>query len=234
MDGILVVNKPQGMTSHDVVDLIRRRFRLKKVGHAGTLDPMATGVLVVLIGSYTKLSAQFMSEDKEYEGSLMLGASSDTGDAWGKISVPGKQTNFTDEKIAEVFNSFVGDTEQLPPMYSSVKVNGKKLYELARKGLSVKVAPRKISIKNLDIVRISLPEVFFKLTCSKGTYVRTICADIGEELGCGAYMARLNRTRSGRFTINEAIPMEELRGMQKTGLEKIIIKITPNIDIEVS
>ena len=214
MDGILVVNKPQGMTSHDVVDLIRRRFRLKKVGHAGTLDPMATGVLVVLIGSYTKLSAQFMSEDKEYEGSLMLGASSDTGDAWGKISVPAKQANFTDEKIAEVFNSFVGDTEQLPPMYSSVKVNGKKLYELARKGLSVEVTPRKISIKNLDIVRISLPEVFFKLTCSKGTYVRTICADIGEELGCGAYMARLNRTRSGRFTINEAIPVEELRNMK--------------------
>jgi tRNA pseudouridine55 synthase len=202
------------MTSHDVVDLIRRRFRLKKVGHAGTLDPMATGVLVVLIGSYTKLSAQFMSEDKEYEGSLMLGASSDTGDAWGKISVPAKQANFTDEKIAEVFNSFVGDTEQLPPMYSSVKVNGKKLYELARKGLSVEVTPRKISIKNLDIVRISLPEVFFKLTCSKGTYVRTICADIGEELGCGAYMARLNRTRSGRFTINEAIPVEELRNMK--------------------
>jgi tRNA pseudouridine55 synthase len=214
MDGILVVNKPQGMTSHDVVDLIRRRFRLKKVGHAGTLDPMATGVLVVLIGSYTKLSAQFMSEDKEYEGSLMLGASSDTGDAWGKISVPAKQANFTDEKIAKVFNSFVGDTEQLPPMYSSVKVNGKKLYELARKGLSVEVTPRKISIKNLDIVRISLPEVFFKLTCSKGTYVRTICADIGEELGCGAYMARLNRTRSGRFTINEAIPVEELRNMK--------------------
>ena len=226
MNGILIVDKPKGMTSHDVVDFLRRKFNLKKVGHAGTLDPMATGVLVMLIGRYTKLSGQFMSEDKEYEGSLVLGASSDTGDAWGKISASGKQTNFTDAEIAAVFNNFVGETEQLPPMYSSVKVNGQKLYELARKGLSVKVAPRKILIKNLDIVKISLPEVFFKLTCSKGTYVRAICADIGEELGCGAYMAHLNRTRSGKFTIDNTIAMDELRRMKTADLEKVIIKIT--------
>ena len=211
MNGVLIVNKPQGMTSHDVVDLIRRRFHLKKVGHAGTLDPMATGVLVMLIGSYTKLSNRFMSEDKEYEGSLILGASSDTADAWGKIMPYGKPTNFTEEEIATVFNKFLGETEQFPPIYSAVKVNGRKLYELARKGLSATVCSRKITIKNIDIVNISLPEVSFRLTCSKGTYVRQICADIGEILGCGAYMSRLNRTRSGRFTIDEAIGVEELR-----------------------
>ncbi len=234
MDGILIVNKPQGMTSHDVVDLIRRRFRLKKVGHAGTLDPMATGVLVMLIGSYTKLSGQFMSEDKEYEGSLILGASSDTGDAWGKITPSGKAVNFTEDEISAVFKRFLGETDQMPPSYSAVKVNGRKLYELARKGLSVRAAPRKIIIKDIDVLKIELPKVFFRLTCSKGTYVRQICSDIGEYLGCGAYMARLNRTRSGRFTITEAIGVEELRNMKIVDLaahirhcEEAIDKLKP-------
>ncbi|MDD5428626.1 MAG: tRNA pseudouridine(55) synthase TruB [Candidatus Omnitrophica bacterium] len=225
MDGVLAVNKAKGMTSHDVVDLIRRRFHFKKVGHAGTLDPNATGVLVILIGSYTKLSSQFMSEDKEYEGSLIFGASSDTLDAWGKITPSGKTVNFTDEEIKNAFGKFLGETEQVPPMYSSVKVNGQKLYELARKGLSAQPAPRKIAVKNLDILKIKLPEVFFKLTCSKGTYVRQICADIGEDLGCGAYMASLARTRSGRFAIDESVPIEDIRKMTLPELEKIIIKV---------
>ena len=214
MDGILVVNKSQGMTSHDVVDLIRRRFRLKKVGHAGTLDPMATGVLVMLIGSYTKLSSSFMSEDKEYEGSLILGASSDTLDAWGKLSAPLRPVSFTAAEIRAAFDKFLGETEQLPPMYSSVKSNGRRLYELARKGVTVTLAPRKISVKNIEVTKIGLPEVFFRMTCSKGTYVRQICADIGKRLGCGAYMAGLKRTRSGRFTIDNAISVEEMRNMK--------------------
>ena len=222
MDGVLVVNKAKGMTSHDVVDLMRRRFRLKKVGHAGTLDPIATGVLVMLIGSHTKLSGQFMSEEKEYEGSLVLGASSDTGDAWGKITASGKAVNFTEEEIKSVFDKFLGEIEQTPPIYSAIKLNGQKLYELARKGVSVKPAPRKITIKNIDVLKIVLPEVSFKLTCSKGTYVRALCADIGEALGCGAYMARLNRTRSGRFTVDEALTIEELRKMRIADLEKLV------------
>ncbi len=225
MDGVLIVNKSQGMTSHDVVDLIRRRFRIKKAGHAGTLDPMATGVLVVLIGSYTKLSSRFMSEDKEYEGSLRLGGSSDTGDAWGKITNSGKDVKFTSDEISAVFNRFLGETEQKPPMYSSVKVNGQKLYELARKGLTTELTPRKIQVKNFDILRISLPEVFFKLTCSKGTYVRQLCSDIGDILGCGAYMAALNRTRSGRFAIGEAITVERVRSMNASDLEGSLVKI---------
>ncbi len=223
MDGILVINKPQGMTSHDVVGLIRRRFHFKKVGHAGTLDPMATGVLVILVGSYTKLSGQFMSEDKEYEGSLKLGASSDTLDAWGKITPSGKGVSFTDEDIIAAFNKFLGETEQIPPMYSAVKVNGQKLYELARKGLTALPAPRKIFIKSIEVTKISLPEVSFRLTCSKGTYVRRICADVGESLGCGAYMSALVRARSGRFAIDGAIGVEELRVMGKAELEKHVI-----------
>ena len=222
MDGILVVNKSKGMTSHDVVDLIRRRFHLKKVGHAGTLDPIATGVLVMLIGSYTKLSNQFMSEEKEYEASLVLGASSDTLDACGKITPSEKETYFTESEIRSVFDKFLGETEQLPPLYSAVKVNGHKLYELARKGLAVSPAPRKITIKNIDLLSIDLPEVSFRLTCSKGTYVRALCADIGESLGCGAYMKGLVRTRSGHFTISEAIPVEELRNMKAVDVEKAI------------
>ena len=222
MDGVLVVNKAQGMTSHDVVDLVRNRFRLKKVGHAGTLDPMATGVLVMLIGSYTRLSAQFMSEEKEYQGSLVLGASSDTADAWGKLADSGKDVKFSAEEIGNAFKRFLGATEQLPPIYSSVKINGRKLYEFARAGLSVQAAPRKITIKEIIVLRIDLPKVFFKLTCSKGTYVRQICADIGEYLGCGAYMAGLERTRSGHFTIDKAVSIDELRRMKAPDLEKVI------------
>lgn len=225
MDGVLVVNKAKGMTSHDVVDLIRKRFRIKKVGHAGTLDPMATGVLVTLLGSYTKLSSQFMSEDKEYEGSLIFGGSSDTGDAWGKITDSGKSVKLADEEIKAVFSRFLGETEQLPPMYSSVKVNGKKLYELARKGLTAELTPRKITIKNLDVLKINLPEVFFKLTCSKGTYIRQLCVDIGGIVGCGAYMAGLNRTRSGRFAIDKSVSIDDIRKMMPSDLEKVIVTI---------
>ena len=225
MDGVLVVNKESGMTSHDVVDIIRRRFNLKKVGHAGTLDPMATGVLVMLIGSYTKLSEQFMSEEKEYEGSLILGASSDTDDAWGKLKPSGKSIDFTNDEIIAAFKIFLGESEQCPPMYSSVKVNGQKLYELARKGLVVTVEPRKISIKDIEVTKISLPEVFFKVTCSKGTYVRALCADIGKNLGCSAHMGQLKRTRSGKFNIEKAIVMDELRRMKAIDLEKVLITI---------
>lgn len=225
MDGILIVDKERGMTSHDVVDIIRRRFHLKKVGHAGTLDPIATGVLVVLAGSYTKRSNELMSEDKEYEGSLILGGTSDTCDAWGNITPSGKETRFSDDEIVAAFNKFSGEIEQAPPMYSSVRHNGQKLYELARKGLVVTVEPRKVSIKNIEVTKIALPEVFFKLTCSKGTYVRQISADIGAALGCGAYMASLCRTRSGKFTIDKAIGVDVIRKMKKEDLAKVLITL---------
>lgn len=242
MDGILIVNKPQGMTSHDVVDFVRRRFGLKKVGHAGTLDPMATGVLIILIGKLTKSSNLLMTGDKEYEATLTLGAKSDTGDAWGKIQ-PFAEKNgthpkngiisekeicpyfFTQSEIENVFNEFSGEIEQTPPMYSAVKHNGRKLYELARKGVTVEVKPRKINIKSLEIKKIDLPEVSFGLTCSKGTYVRQIAVDIGERLGCGAYLSKLNRTRSGEFILKDAISIEELRGVSRKELEERLIQL---------
>lgn len=229
MDGILVINKPKGFTSHDVVALIRNRFAFKKVGHAGTLDPMATGVLVVLIGACTKSSQVFLSEDKDYEGTLVLGAVSDTGDAWGRITPSGKNTDFSAAEIEKVFGKFLGQIEQVPPMYSAVKVKGKKLYELARKGLTVKVAPRTVFIKTLAITGVSLPEVSFNITCSKGTYVRKLAADIGDALGCGAYLSRLNRTRSGRFTIDQAIDIEELKNFKNTDLAKRLL-VADNYD----
>ncbi|MDD5495752.1 MAG: tRNA pseudouridine(55) synthase TruB [Candidatus Omnitrophica bacterium] len=211
MDGILIVDKAKGMTSHDVVDLVRKRFGIKKAGHGGTLDPMATGVLVLLIGKYTKSSATFLSDDKEYEGTFVLGATSDTGDAYGKITERNEKFNGGRHEIEEVFRKFTGELEQKPPMYSAVKHKGRKLYQLARKGETADVAPRKITIKNLEVLNLNLPEVSFKTQCSKGTYIRQLCADMGERLGCGAYLSALRRTRSGKFGITEAISVEELK-----------------------
>ena len=224
MDGILIVDKPQGCTSHDVVDFIRRKFGLKKVGHAGTLDPMATGVLVILIGKYTKSSASFLSADKEYDATLMLGATSDTLDAWGNIT-PSKPIFGTGsgnicgkKEIEEAFNKFLGEIGQVPPSYSAVRFKGKKLYELARRGINVKVEPRKVTIKEMNIYKINMPEVSFTVRCSKGTYIRQLSADIGSAMGCGAYLSRLRRTRSGDFTISEAISIEKLRSFDSEGL----------------
>ena len=218
MNGILIVDKPQGMTSHDVVDFTRRRFGLKKVGHAGTLDPMATGVLVVLIGTYTKSSDSFLKDDKEYDATLSLGATSDTGDAWGRIEKGAETENINAKNIEDVFGRFTGPIEQTPPAYSAVKFKGKKLYELARKGIKVKVEPRKILIKELKITGINMPEVSFIVTCSKGTYIRQLSTDIGAALGCGAHLSRLRRTRSGKFTLEGAVTVGDLNGLDAQGL----------------
>lgn len=224
MDGILIVNKPQGCTSHDIVDFVRKRFGFKKVGHAGTLDPMATGVLVLLIGKYTKFSDSFLKDDKEYDATLLLGATSDTGDAWGKITpsrpIPGPGPGIG--AIKDVFGRFLGPIEQVPPAYSAVKFKGKKLYELARSGISVKVEPRNVVIKKLDISKIDIPEVSFTVTCSKGTYIRQLSVDIGSAIGCGAYLSRLCRTRSGSFMLKDAINMEKLEKLSLDELKTML------------
>jgi len=224
MDGILIVDKPQGMTSHDVVDLIRRKFAVKKCGHAGTLDPMATGVLVMLLGKYTKFSARFLGEDKEYTATMVLGATSDTGDACGKITPYGEAGGVTREKADTVFDKFSGEIEQIPPMYSAVKVNGRKLYELARKGKSAEVPPKRVHIKSIKITRFAPPEIDFVVTCSKGTYIRQLAADIGASIGCGAYLSALRRTRSGEFGMNEALSVEQLKVSGKDIIESRLIK----------
>ena len=223
-DGILIVDKPSGMTSHDVVDFIRKAFNIKKAGHAGTLDPMATGVLVMLLGRSTKESARLSGEDKEYAAAMVLGAVSDTGDREGKITYSGRPLNYSLTDIEKAFSAFTGEISQLPPMYSALKHKGKKMYEFARKGIEVERSPRKIFINSLKVTDFNIPAVKFEVTCSKGTYIRQLCADIGEKLGCGAYLEFLRRTRSGAFNIARAVPLDKLKDMQPSELEKIALK----------
>ncbi|MCX5678485.1 MAG: tRNA pseudouridine(55) synthase TruB [Candidatus Omnitrophica bacterium] len=225
IDGILIVDKPQGMTSHDVVDVVRRLYGTRKVGHAGTLDPMATGVLIMLIGKATKVSQDLSAEEKEYDATLVLGARSATGDAWGKLDRSEGPVDFTDDEIRAVFKQFEGEIEQTPPAYSAKKINGVKMYHLARKGKSIEARPQKISIKKISISKIALPEVSFELTCSKGTYVRQLCIDIGELLGCGGYLSALERRRSGRFTMSQANSLEELKKMNPAQLAERVLPV---------
>ncbi len=215
MNGIVIVDKPPFITSHDVVDFIRRKFKFRKVGHAGTLDPLATGVLVILLGSFTKKSLEFTNSDKEYEGTILLGAETDTGDSQGKIIYSKKTDNCQLEDIQNVFRQFLGEIEQIPPMVSSIKYKGKPLYKLARRGINIDRAPRKIIIKHLEINRIALPEVDFKIACSKGTYIRQLAVDIGKKLGCGAHLTKLRRIKSGAFSLDKAVTWEQLQRIEK-------------------
>ena len=204
MDGIFVINKPAGITSHDVVDAIRRKFDIKRVGHAGTLDPMATGVLVILVGKATKLSAKFMQYDKEYIATLFLGKSTDTQDSTGKTLETRPLNGIEAGLVRKTLNSFLGEIEQIPPMISAKKYKGKKLYELARKGKTVPRKPCMIKIHEIELLDFSPPEFVFRVRCSKGTYVRTLCESIGKRLGYPAHMSGLSRTISGEFSLKEA------------------------------
>lgn len=224
MDGILIIDKPGGMTSHDVVDFIRRRFNIKKAGHAGTLDPSVTGVLVVLVGKATKLSAELTSGDKEYEATMVLGKRTDSGDADGKTIATGNYSGLTQEKIREVFKTFEGEIEQVPPMVSALRHKGKRLYELARQGKEVERAPRTIHIRRLTIERISIPEIDFSVACSKGTYIRKLCDDIGEVLGCGGYLSYLRRIRAGGFGLDQAVTIDKLKGLSRRDFKGCLIK----------
>ncbi len=210
------------MTSHDVVLFLRRNFGIKKVGHAGTLDPMATGVLVMLLGNATKLSGSLIADDKVYEGSLKLGIRTDTHDSEGKVTNTKNTTGIDKDAVKKAFNTFRGTFDQVPPMVSAVKHKGKKLYELARKGVEVERKPKKVTIYDIELVDISLPEVSFSVRCSKGTYIRKLADDIGEVLGCGAHLTSLRRTRSGKFAIEDAVRLEELKSMNTESLKKYI------------
>ena len=218
MDGILAVDKPKGFTSHDVVDLIRKRFGIKKAGHAGTLDPMATGLLVILIGSFTKRSSEFLNHDKEYEATMTLGAESDTGDAWGRITDRRAGFAGTAADVEAVFRKFSGPMAQDVPAYSAKKINGKKLYQLARKGIEVKLEPKNIVIHSIEMTGFAPPEVSFKVRCSKGTYIRQLCMDIGSALGCGAYLSGLRRTACGDMKVSEAISVEEIKKLDANSI----------------
>ncbi|MFH1847674.1 MAG: tRNA pseudouridine(55) synthase TruB [Candidatus Omnitrophota bacterium] len=226
MNGILIVDKPSGMTSHDVVDFIRRKFHIKKVGHAGTLDPLATGVLVVLIGKATKLSNKLLSQDKKYQVTMMLGKRTDTGDADGKtVFECGDLSGFDRGRVEKALEDFRGEIEQIPPMTSAIKIKGKKLYELARAGLEVKRDSRKVHIYGLSILGFEAPNVELEVSCSKGTYVRTLCDDIGQALGCGAHVSKIRRVGSGEFRIEDAILFPDLRNLKRGEVADILRRV---------
>ncbi|MFH1594541.1 MAG: tRNA pseudouridine(55) synthase TruB [Candidatus Omnitrophota bacterium] len=206
--GIVLIDKPHGLTSHDVVDLIRRKLKIRKVGHAGTLDPMATGLLIILLGRYTKKSDTFLNYDKEYVARMMLGVSTDTGDKEGRTIRESDISSYREriDDMEEVFASFKGSIQQIPPMYSAKKLKGKKLYELARKGIVVERQPRTVQIKDIVMIEDALPHVTFRVRCSKGTYIRQLAHDIGEKVGCGAHLVSLKRTEIGPYGLDAAIP----------------------------
>lgn len=209
-NGIINIFKEKGFTSHDVVAKMRGILKQKKIGHSGTLDPDATGVLPVLLGNATVLSDMLTDKSKEYEAVMLLGVSTDTQDITGKILEKRDTSNLNKDMVTEIILSFLGEYMQLPPMYSALKVGGKKLVDLAREGKEVKREPRAVYIFDIDIMDISLPEVKFKAKVSKGTYIRTLCHDIGEKLSVGGCMESLIRTRVDRFYINDAITLKQV------------------------
>jgi tRNA pseudouridine55 synthase len=223
--GVLLIDKPMGPTSHDIVNRIRRTFGIKKVGHGGTLDPMATGLLIMLLGKGTKLSDRFLGSDKTYEGTLRLGITTDSQDAQGEVVREGDASGITEQQVRDEMTKRVGDSFQTPPMVSAVKVDGLPLYKHARKGRTVERKPRLIHIFQFKLLRFEHPDADFVMRCTKGTYVRTLCHDIGTDLGCGAHLTRLRRTRSGTLDIAQALPMDEVIQMSRDELAKHILPL---------
>ncbi len=219
MDKVINILKPTGMTSHDVVSAVRKILNTKKVGHTGTLDPDASGVLPICVGKATKVSEFILNKDKEYLCEMTLGTSTDTYDSSGTILNRSKDIYFDIDDIEKAFDKQRGEIEQFPPVYSALKVNGKRMCDLVRSGREDEIVlkSRKVNIKNLDILRFEKNKVVFKVECSKGTYVRSICHDIGEELGCGAHMSLLIRTSSGMFKLEDSITLEELHSRYNDG-----------------
>ena len=214
MQGILIINKPQGFTSQDVVSKVKKILNIKKAGHTGTLDPMATGVLPVLLGNYTKLSKYLIEHDKTYIAKIKIGEKSDTGDVEGNIieTQDVDLNKLSEDNVKKVLNRFLGKQKQIPPMYSAIKVDGKKLYEYARQGIEVKVEPRDIEIYNIELLSISNLEIEFKVSCSKGTYIRSLCG----------YMSSLNRVLVDKFSIDMAIDFETLEELKDNIEDKLI------------
>ena len=225
-DGVLLVDKAPGMTSHDVVAITRRALDTRKVGHCGTLDPLATGLLIVVIGRGTKIQDLLMAEDKEYEGTMTLGVTTGSQDADGEVVETKPVSPDLDlPRIAAAFDKFHGDFYQMPPMVSAIKQGGVPLYKLARKGQVVEREPRFVHVYTHEIQGIRLPEIDFRVACSKGFYVRTYAHDIGAELGCGAHLKSLRRTRSGRFTLERAVTVDDLKNAPRDQILSKIISL---------
>lgn len=225
LNGIIVIHKEAGFTSHDVVAKMRGICRQKKIGHTGTLDPQATGVLPVCLGSGTKLCDMLTDKDKEYVAELLLGVETDTQDTTGQV-LKEYPVEVSEEEVRLAVMSFLGEYNQIPPMYSALKVDGKKLYELARAGKEVERKARKVYIHEIEILEMALPVVKLRVACSKGTYIRTLCADIGTKLGCGGTMKSLKRTRVGSFTLDKAVTLAQLEVLRdENRLEEILFAV---------
>lgn len=222
-DGALLVDKPAGPTSHDVVASVRRQFQLDKVGHAGTLDPAATGLLILLLGRGTKLSEKLMSSDKVYEGTIKFGETTDSYDADGEITASLPLLPMTLDELNEAASSFVGDLMQTPPMVSAVKKDGVPLYKLARKGVEVPREPKLIHVYSFKFSRYDEPIGEFRSACTKGTYVRSLAHELGQKIGCGAHLRTLRRTVSGKFEVKDALPLDQLLQMPPADLARRVI-----------
>ena len=225
LDGVLLVDKPGAHTSHDVVARLRGKLRMKKVGHAGTLDPMATGLLIVLLGRATRVSQFLISLDKEYEGTVELGKTTDSQDADGQLMETRPVPELTEAQVAAVMQGFLGDQYQTPPMFSAIKIGGVPLYKMARRGEDVEREPRFIRVMSWDLLRFASPHIDFRLRCSKGTYVRSLAHDLGAKLGCGAHLSALRRTASGRFNVAQALTMEQIEALTIPEVERRLIPV---------
>ncbi len=211
ISGVLVVDKPTGMTSHDVVQVVRNGTNIRRAGHTGTLDPRASGVLVILLGPAVRLSEYVSASDKRYQAIIRLGTTTDTYDTDGQVVDTRPVENISEAQFDEVLQGFVGEIEQVPPPYSAIKIKGRHAYDMARNGEEVELAPRKINVYSLELLEWESPEAVVDVYCSSGTYVRSLAHDLGEKLGCGATLTGLRRTKSGRFTLRDAVPLRKLR-----------------------
>ena len=223
LDGILLVDKPSDHTSHDVIARLRGKLRMKRIGHAGTLDPMATGLLVVLVGKATAVSQYLISLDKEYTGTLKLGETTNSQDADGEIVLTRPVPALTEEGVKAVIKTMLGDQYQTPPMFSAIKVDGVPLYKMARKGEEIVREPRFIRVMSWEITRFAPPEIDFRVRSTKGTYIRTLAHDLGEKLGCGAHLTALRRTATDKLTLDRALTLEQINALTLPELEKHLL-----------
>lgn len=230
MDGIIIINKPKGYTSHDVVNIVKKKLNISKVGHTGTLDPNATGVLPILIGKATKISKYLIEHNKTYIAELALGEKSSTGDIEGEIIEKQELPNLEEHQIKQVLESFIGKQMQTPPIYSAIKINGKKAYEYARSGQTIELKPREIEIIDISLVNFEKGSITFKVKCSKGTYIRVLCEDIARKLGTVGLMKELCRTRVNEFDIEQSTDLKELKATDLINIEEIFIK-KPKIEL---
>jgi tRNA pseudouridine55 synthase len=225
LEGVLLVDKPGDHTSHDVVARLRRKLNMKRIGHAGTLDPMATGLMILLIGKATKISQYLVSLDKAYEGTVELGKVTDSQDADGEVLETRPVPPLTEADIRKAMAGFLGDQYQMPPMYSAIKIDGVPLYKNARKGVEVEREPRFIRVMSLELTRFALPYFDFKLRCTKGTYVRTLAHDLGQKLGCGAHLSALRRTSTDKFDVADALTLDQIEALTLPEIEKRLIPV---------